>query len=113
MASDKTLNAKNLAALGAERLAELLLELATGDAAAKRRLRMELASLSGGGDVAPEIRKRLSAIGKSRSFVDWRKIRLLAADLDMQRNAILKHVAPTRPAEAFDLLWRLLDLAPE
>lgn len=112
MASDKTLNAKNLAALGAERLAELLLELATGDAAAKRRLRMELASLSGGGDVAPEIRKRLSAIGKSRSFVDWRKIRLLAADLDMQRNAILKHVAPTRPAEAFDLLWRLLDLAP-
>ena len=112
MASDKTLNAKNLAALGAERLAELLLELATGDAAAKRRLRMELASLSGGGDVAPEIRKRLSAIGKSRSFVDWRKIRLLAADLDMQRNAILKHVAPTQPAEAFDLLWRLLDLAP-
>jgi len=112
MASDKTLNAKNLAALGAERLAELLLELATGDAAAKRRLRMELASLSGGGDVAPEIRKRLSAIGKSRSFVDWRKIRPLAADLDMQRSAILKHVAPTRPAEAFDLLWRLLDLAP-
>ena len=42
MASDKTLNAKNLAALGAERLAELLLELATGDAVAKRRLRLEL-----------------------------------------------------------------------
>jgi hypothetical protein len=30
----------------------------------------------------------------------------------MQRDAILKHVAPTRPDEAFDLLWRLLDLAP-
>ena len=72
-------------------------------------LRMELASLGGGGDVAPEIRKRLTAIGKSRSFVDWHKIRLLAADLDMQRSAILKHVAPTRPAEAFDLLWRLPD----
>jgi hypothetical protein len=31
---------KNLAALGADRLAELLLELASGDAAAKRRLRL-------------------------------------------------------------------------
>lgn len=112
MASDKTLNAKNLAALGADRLAELLLELVEGDAAAKRRLRLELAGRSGGGDVAPEIRKRLTAIGKSRSFVDWHKVRLLAADLDMQRSAILKHVAPTHPAEAFDLLWRLVDLAP-
>jgi len=112
MASDKTLNAKNLAALGADRLAELLLELVEGDAAAKRRLRLELASRSGGGDVALEIRKRLTAIGKSRSFVDWHKVRVLAADLEMQRSAILKHVAPTKPAEAFDLLWRLVDLAP-
>lgn len=112
MASDKTLNCKNLTALGAERLAELLLELTAGDAAAKRRLRLELASRSGGADVALEVRKRLAAIGKSRSFVDWQKIRALAADLDMQREAILKHIAPTRPAEAFELLWRLLDLAP-
>ena len=44
MASENSLNLKNLKALGAERLAELLLELATGDASAKRRLRLELAS---------------------------------------------------------------------
>ena len=112
MASDKTLNSKNLAGLGAERLAELLLELTAGDAAAKRRLRLELASRSGGADVALEVRKRLATIGKSRSFVDWQKVRVLAADLDMQREAILKHIAPTRPAEAFELLWRLLELAP-
>ncbi|WDF74220.1 DUF6880 family protein [Novosphingobium sp. KACC 22771] len=112
MASDKTLNAKNLAALGADRLAELLLEMAEGDAAAKRRLRLELASRSGGTEVASEIRKRLTTIGKSKSFVDWQKVRDLAADLDMQRDVILRHVAPSHPAEAFDLLWRLLDLAP-
>ena len=112
MASDKTPNAKNLAALGADRLAELLLELASGDAATKRRLRLELASRSGGGDVAAEIRKRLATIAKSRSFVDWHKVRPLAADLDMQRRAITKHVAPTAPVEAFDLLWRFLELAP-
>ena len=112
MASEKTLNAKNLAALGAERLAELLLELATGDAAAKRRLRLELANRSGGGDVAAEIRKRLTSIARSRSFVDWQKIRPLAQDLDMQRAAIMSHVAPTEPAEALDLLWRLPEMAP-
>jgi len=36
----KTLNAKNLEALGAERLAELLIEISAGSAAAKRRLRL-------------------------------------------------------------------------
>jgi len=112
MTSGKTLDAKNLAALGAERLAELLLELTAGDAAATRRLRLELASRNGSGDVAAAIRKRLATIAKARSFVDWREVGTLAADLNMQRGAILQHVAPTQPAEAFDLLWRLLELAP-
>ena len=43
MAKKTTLNAKNLEALGAERLAELLIEISTGSAAHKRRLRLELA----------------------------------------------------------------------
>ena len=42
MASKKTLNAKNLEALGAARLAELLIEISLGNAASKRRLRLEL-----------------------------------------------------------------------
>jgi hypothetical protein len=112
MAAAKTLNVKNLAALGADRLAELLLELAEGDAAAKRQLRLELASQSGGDDAAAEIRKRLATIAKSRSFVDWQKARALARDLDAQRTATMKHVARTLPAEAVDLLWRLLEMAP-
>ncbi len=112
MASDKTLNAKNLIGLGAERLAELLLELAEGDAASKRQLRLELASRSGGDDVAAEIRKRLATIAKAKSFVDWHKVRALAKDLEGQRAAIMKHVAPSRPTDAVDLLWRLLEMAP-
>lgn len=43
MASMTTLNAKNLEALGAERVAELLIEISTGSAMAKWRLRLELA----------------------------------------------------------------------
>ena len=112
MPSATTLNAENLAGLGAERLAKLLLEFAEGDVAAKRQLRMELASHNGG-DVGAEIRKRLASIAKSRSFIDWRKIRELASDLDMQRTAIVTHVAPTKPADAFDLLWRMLEMAPK
>lgn len=112
MASEKTLNAKNLAALGADRLAALLLELAKGDAAAKRKLRLELASKSGGDDIAALVRKRLATIGKSKSFVDWRKVRALAKDLEAQRAAIMKFVASTQQTEAVDLLWRLLELAP-
>jgi hypothetical protein len=112
MALEKTLNAKNLVALGADRLAELLLELAQSDAAMKRQLRLELASQAGSDDIAAEIRKRLATIAKSKSFVDWQKIRVLTRELDAQHAAILKHVAPTKPAEALDLLWRLLDMAP-
>lgn len=111
MPSETTLNAKNLTTLGAERLAELLLDVTAGDAGAKRRLRLELASRSGG-DVASEIRKRLVSIAKSRSFIDWRRVKELARDLEAQREAIAAHVAATSPDQAFDLLWRMLEMAP-
>ena len=58
MASKKTLNTKNFEALGAQRLAELLIEVSTANAAVKRRLRLELAgaqspkSLKGGSQTA-------------------------------------------------------------
>lgn len=112
MASPKTLNAQNLEALGAARLAILLLELADGDAQTKRRLRLELASQSGGSDVADQVRKRIATIGKSKSYVDWNKIRPLADDLRMQHRAIVDHVARDDPAGGFDLLWRLIGLVP-
>jgi hypothetical protein len=53
------LNAKNLEALGAERLAELLIEISTGNAAAKRRLRLELAGAQSPAELAKEVRSGL------------------------------------------------------
>jgi len=111
MASKTTLNAKNLEALGAERLAELLMEIGTGDAAAKRRLRLELAGAQSPIELAKEVRKRLSTIARSRSFVDWRGVRPLANDLDTQRRAIVETVAKADAKEALELLWRFLALA--
>ena len=102
---------KTLAALGADRLAYLVLELAKGNAGAKRRLRLELAGETGSGDVAREIRKRLTTIARSRSFINWQERNAFAADLDMQRRAIVSQVGPMDPTAAFDLIWRFLALA--
>ena len=111
MASNKTLNASNLEALGAARLAALLMEISEGNAAAKRRLRLELAGARSPAELVKEIRKRLATIARSRSFVDWQKRKVLVDDLEDQRRAIADHVAKSMPAEGLELMWRFLDLA--
>jgi hypothetical protein len=111
MSPETTLNSKNLEALGAERLAELLIEISSGDAAAKRRLRMELAGAGKPGELAKEIRKRLTSIARSQSFIDWRSVRAIAGDLEAQRQAIVEKVAKADPREALELLWRFMALA--
>jgi hypothetical protein len=111
MASKKTLNAENLEALGAQRLAELLMDIAEGDAATKRRLRLELTAQEAPEAMAAEVRKRLAQIARARSFADWRKVRELAADLEAQHRAIIGQVAKSDAAEALELMWRFMDLA--
>ncbi len=109
--SKKTVTLDNLAALGAERLAKILVELADGDAEVKRRLRLELAAQVGEDSVATEVSKRIAALRSARSFVDWRKQRDFVRDLDLQRAMIVDRIAPSRPDLALDLMWRFLDLA--
>lgn len=110
MAAKSTLNAKNLESLGAERLSELLIELSAGDATAKRKLRLELAGASNPEQLAKEVRKRLSAIARSRSFVDWHNQRALIDDLEAQRSAITDKIAKINASEALELMWRFLAL---
>ena len=108
----KTLNLDNLAALGPERLAAILIDVAAGNAEIKRRLRLELAERTGGGDaLAAEVGKRLTALRSARSFVDWQKRREFLKDLDQQRVMIVDRVAQTRRDLALDLMWRFMDLA--
>jgi hypothetical protein len=61
-------------------------------------------------DVAREVRKRLKTIARSRSFIDWQKLKPFIHDLDMQRRAIVDQVAKADPAEALDLMWEFLAL---
>jgi hypothetical protein len=110
MAGKSTLNAKNLEALGAARLAELLITLSQGDAAAKRMLRLALAEQRGPAEIAREVRKRLATIARSSSFLDGRQRDALLRDLDQQRLAIVGPIAEHEPALAVDLLWTFLEL---
>jgi hypothetical protein len=111
MASKKTLTQDNLEALGAARLAALLVEVSDGNAAIKRRLRLELAGAESPVVLAKEIRKRLATIGRSRAFVEWQNKKALVDDLTAQRRAIVDQVAKRMPADGLDLMWRFLDLA--
>jgi hypothetical protein len=69
MAAKTAINAKNLEALGPERLAELLIAISAGNAAAKRRLRVELAGAQSPAQLVKEVRKRFTMIARSRSLV--------------------------------------------
>ena len=111
MASKKALNARNLEALGAERLAELLMEISTGRSAARRLLRLELAGAEGTAELAGEVRRRLATIGRSRAVLDSRQARELADDLQVLRKVVVRRIAIEDAIEALDLMWRYMAIA--
>jgi hypothetical protein len=111
-AAKKTLTAANLTALGAERLAELLLEAATGDAALKRYLRMALAAEVSPADLAFELDKRLTALSTSQARVSWRKRPELIQELATLRRVIVERLGAQDPRLALDRLVAWFDLYP-
>ena len=110
--SKKTLNKTNLEALGVDRLAALLIEVSTGSAHIKRRLRLELSHNLGVSELAHEVRKRLLSLRKATSYVGWRKRKALIKDLDTQATMIVDKIATDNPTIAFDLLWQFIEIAP-
>ena len=108
----KTLSAANLKALGDDRLADLMMEMAAGDAGWKRRLRMELAAEVGAADLALEIDKRLNTLATSRAKVSWRKRPELLADLGTVRRIIVEKLAAMDARLGLDRLIAWLDLYP-
>lgn len=111
MASKRTLNARNLEALGAAALAELLMEVSSGSALIQRRLRLALAAADGAGGAAQAVRKRLTAIARATTVVDSRKRKVLLADLQAQHQAIIGPIAEADAGQAFELLVRFLELS--
>ncbi|ATC24727.1 ferritin [Caulobacter vibrioides] len=107
--SKTTLSEANLADLGAERLAAILLDLSS-DSHVKRVLRLELFAEAGSEGLTLEISKRLATIGKSSSRIHWRKRPAFARDLDLHRRMI-ERLAQDDATAALDLMLDLLDLA--
>ena len=110
--SQKTLNKMNLIGLGPNKLAELLLEVSTGSADIKRRLRLELSFQIGSSELGNDVRKRLVAIRKSKSYAGWRKRKSLVKDLQTQIDMICDKIAIDDPTLALELLWEFITIAP-
>jgi len=110
-ASLKRVNLENLAGLGAERLAQILVAVAETRPDVKRRLRMELAAEQGADHLAVEVDKRLAALETSRSKVSWRKRASFVGDLDVLRLLISERLAALDAATARDRMWLFMDLA--
>lgn len=111
MASKFTLNKSNLQALGADRLADLVLQLAAGNGAAKRRLRMELTGRESPEKLANAIRKHLNSIASSDRFVGWQSLKVFRSDLESQWRLIVDTVGADLPTEALELGWLFIDLS--
>lgn len=110
--SQKNLNTKNLAALGADKLAGLLIEVSTGSADIKRRLRLELSYHLGCAELGREVAKRLASIRKSKTYAGWRKRKSLVKDLQTQADMICDKIALDDPTLALELLWDFMAIAP-
>jgi len=111
MARRAALDRQTLIALGPERLADLLLDLANADPALKRQLRLAVASGANPTDAATLVRERLGTIRRGNTFLKGPQIKALAKELDQQLDAITGPIAAAEPAAAFTLLWEFLDLS--
>ena len=111
VASLKRVNAENLANLGADRLAEILVQAAASRPDLKRRLRMELAAEQGADHLVVEIDRRLASLETSRSKVSWRKRASFVSDLDILRDLVAERLASLDPVLALDRMWLFMDLA--
>jgi hypothetical protein len=109
MARKVTLSLNGLVALGAEKLAELILEEAEGNAAFAKRIKAALAGAQGIDAIASLIDRRLAALERARAMVDREKERAFAADLGATVDSITGELGPRSPFQAAQRLLRFVD----
>ncbi|MEM1342997.1 MAG: DUF6880 family protein [Pseudomonadota bacterium] len=108
MASKTALTLANLKALGADKLARLVLDETEANPAFKRQAKAALAGLAGPEAVAKIIDRRLAGLERAKSFIDWHKARAFRDDLQSLVDTIQAELAEPAPALAADRLLRFI-----
>lgn len=112
MSKSKPLTAEALAALGAERLAALLLNAAEHDATLARTLRIAVASRDGADAATMEIDAEIKRLKRGKGFIERDRTRAFARDLSALCTAIEGPLADADPAMALERMFDFIDLAP-
>jgi hypothetical protein len=108
MASKTGLSTDNLKELGVEKLAVLIIDEAKANAAFRKRVSAALAGMKGPEAVAKLVERRLSALEKARSAIDWHKIKDFEKDLSATLATITGELGEASPIMAMDLLLRFI-----
>ncbi|PRH84121.1 hypothetical protein C5L14_29055 [Labrys okinawensis] len=113
MAAKSKLTPASLAELGPAKLAELIVEEAQANPAFRKRVTAALAGAQGPEAVAKLVERRLAALEKARSFIDWPKIKEFEKDLAATLANIIGEIGPGSAPLAVDLLLRFIATAAD
>lgn len=108
MARKPTLSIDGLMGLGADKLAQLVLDEAERNAGFRRQVKAALAGKSGPEGIAKLVDRRLSGLARAKSFIDWDKARAFGDDLRSLTDTITSELGPAAPALAIDRLLRFI-----
>jgi hypothetical protein len=109
MARKAAITDETLKTLGLDTLVGLMLEACERDDALDKKVRMLLASRSGGDALDTEIGKRIKSLTTGRSFHDWNTAPEFAQSIDSLRIAITETLGATDPKAAIARLWQLIE----
>ncbi len=108
MARRPVLSIEKLKDLGAEKLAQLVLDETERNAGFRRQIKAALAGQSGPNAIAKVIDRRLSGLERAKSFVELDRARTFRDDLRSLIDTVMSELGPAAPALAIDRLLRFI-----
>lgn len=108
MARKPVLNTEALSALGADKLARLVIDEAGQNAAFRKVVSAALASAKGPEAIAKIVDRRLSALERARSFIEWDKAKAFEKDLSATVKVAAEELGNAAPDMAIDRLLRFI-----
>lgn len=108
MARKPAITVEKLTELGPEKLAQMVLDQSERDAPFRKQVSAALAAKKGPDSVAKIVDRRLAALEKARSFIDWDKTYAFRDDLSATVAVAAEDLGRAAPAMAVDRLLRFI-----